>query len=102
MSSEQKYFWVVEFPVAIFPGEYEESKWVQTFAFVGTPNEALDHFGDHLFSLEVMGCQKGRPPIALMGGAEKVTCFKCDGTREEVLEKELFSSVGVTFEWERN
>ncbi|MEZ4103068.1 MAG: hypothetical protein R3B55_00635 [Candidatus Paceibacterota bacterium] len=102
MSNEQKYFWVVEFPVAIFPGDYDESRWVQTFAFVGTSKEALLHFGDPSFVFEVMGCQKGRPPVALMGGAEKITCFNCSGMREEVLEKELFSSVGVIFEWERN
>ncbi len=102
MNTNEKFFWVVKFPVACEIDAWHPEKWDQAFTFFGTYIGALDYFVHPDFFHEVANCQSrtGRSSVVLKGGAVSVECFDVKGARDEVSEKLLFSKVGVIFEWD--
>lgn len=102
MNTNEKFFWVVKFPVACEIDAWHPERWDQVFTFFGTYISALYYFVHPDFFHEVANCQSrmGRSSVVLKGGAVSVECFDVKGARDEVSEKLLFSKVGVIFEWD--
>jgi hypothetical protein len=101
MNTNDKFFWVVRFPVNSDPHDPYSSTWNETFTFFGTCNDALNHFAQPDFFSVVANCQRNhRSSVCLTGGAESVECLDTQGVRNESNEKWLFSEIGVIFEWD--
>ncbi|MDQ5883617.1 MAG: hypothetical protein QG654_531 [Patescibacteria group bacterium] len=100
MGTNEKFFWVVKFPVNDGWHDDDSATWIQSFHFFGTAHEAFEYFTHPEFFSIVAKCQNPNWNVTLVAGAESVECLNAQGVRSEADEKWLFSKVGVIFEWD--